>query len=1476
MRYKIIIHDTRATKDGFIDNPIDVSNNVIIGSSIHERYAEELDIGTMIVSPSNRKKEFDMFSLVEIISLKDNTIIDRHDMWIISDDVVPLSKKTKPEKYRHTVRLMELTSRLDQEMINTLSFTQPIQSIRNAPFEQKYQFLLNDVWQTGMLQEEYFTIKLPKLNIKESYVEKVKIPQVEEAEFRYLSTTFTTKRTYPVRLFVYKVTPDNTESFVVGLNTYLSDKDTELDLADGNYRFRVISTGEYETDEETPPTTLTGRRILDYYVRVNRSNRKTLFDLINIIRNTTPLEKKSQLDQTRIFDLLDEDLITLLKSIYAPQLLMSQITVRQGLNEVFKYINAVCRLVFKNKTLNLIVNQFNNRNKPFEIEDIFAFNTDKDILNYNTKIRTYLSNLIGNDSYDKPTISQPSFEDFEGFRSETLQLTPSTPKIFLKERLYRLVKVEARVKFKCPINAEGSQATITKTVDITNRVLELEEFRLKRAKVFLFGEGGLFGESALDVTSDPRKSFRRETQIEFATYKYLGKEIDFSGTTAGLAGFFQVPMYEIIIQGGINEELVYDIGKPVAQVGHPIENQAFFETAQNPRMAYYVGFPISSRTISSDFGSQGQPDERKISNVEIKVDYIAVTDSVHDSHKLDTSEIFKSTTKKVNQNGKLINFERATSNAYGIAQRYGVPTIKFSKHAKFLKNLPQVGDFTQNNEVIVEKETVLQNNYKIANYEATKSFNRLSKYVGIDKEFRAYEIPSPERSVLRNDVYNEFLEFEARHDPFVEYKNDTFIAYKFLETMYNTLKKREDVKNSKISSALVRTEGTKIAYPDESSQNKNYVFSPVVSLGGKYSLSFRFGWDSNRVAGDSVDYQHSFWKGFSKAYGLWQQFIQYTDDDGKVNEMFFRLTDELPVEKGIKDVLTYYPSGGEPYEYETSTQAPIPYKVTREFPLVRYQENLFNKNIDDITFVKTGTETSEDPLMIYKDPSEKYHLNYQISFVPKDKDAINEVIIGEYFTKNNVLIGGKSEDLILYLYEDNTKYLEFDDKRAKESKNVTKINLKDNEEDLQIVYRSDSFGNFYPIGITINLTPNTTSWAIANEEGNLYLACNSNKKYLVLLPRNKRRDVQYDWLNKKNTGFILSTSIASQVELDFYTQQEELIMGTTLGSKVLIELMPQNTIDLAISSHIGSQTIIELGSELFLLSISTNLDSGVDVTLSSNVVYQHEVNSNIGSQVIIEVEPSTPIHQHIESNIGSQTIINLSSSIMYQNEINTNIGSEVNIELSGGINYSQDTTTNIGSQVIVDMSPNLIHQHEVNSNIGSEVDIELAIQKNESLNVTSGISSKVEVDLESSIVKASFNSNGGTPSYSSVSGNKPLYVNKPSPDPTKSGYTFDGWSPSLPRNISSDTTFTAQWLAPQPDGSEWVEDPSISSFDYTLNIEVTDANACVTSSTTAKNDLESQYPAEEEFIGTTARVRYYYMVNGIFNLCSGDFRFEVE
>ena len=84
----------------------------------------------------------------------------------------------------------------------------------------------------------------------------------------------------------------------------------------------------------------------------------------------------------------------------------------------------------------------------------------------------------------------------------------------------------------------------------------------------------------------------------------------------------------------------------------------------------------------------------------------------------------------------------------------------------------------------------------------------------------------------------------------------------------------------------------------------------------------------------------------------------------------------------------------------------------------------------------------------------------------------------------------------------------------------------------------------------------------------------------------------------------------------------------------------------------------------------------------------------------------------------------------------------------------------------------------------------------EPLSITSETISSGEINFTPSVlpppITATFDSAGGTPTFASQSGQSPLTVTDPG-SPTRSGFVFAGWSPSLPTTITQNTTFTAQW-----------------------------------------------------------------------------------
>ena len=1173
-----------------MDIPIDITKQVSIGTSIRQRFAEELDLGKITIINSRREKEYDMFSLIEIIITTDNgKELRKFELFVMRDEVTPITKKANGLYYKHEIDLIELTSRLDQEFINTLSFTQPLDGRYLAPFKHRYQLIRENGNAFDVNVDDTY-IYLPKVSIQNRYQTNIKIPLVEKSHSNYFvgSEKFTT--TSDVYVKVYSLSYDGSQTYLPEHYHIISNSEKELDLEDGDYKITIGTLVETDFDE---PLIDDYKYIREYqfFTRVSKNARITLYDIIDKIRITTPLEKRSLLNNTRLFSIHPK--LEFLKNIYAPQLLLKRMTVRDGINTVLKYVNAVCRLVTTNINFSLDINKFNERRQPYNIDEIIDYSTDKDINNYNTKLRSYLSNLISSDTMEDPSVVQPSYEDFEGFRSETLQLEAGSPVVELKEPIYRMIKATAKIAVSHPHSNDFWGSVSTYEIDITPHVLEENEIKQRRQRLFLTGATsipvisnnfdimGYVGEIAY-------RDFLRDTPVEFAKYNYLGKKVDFRG---GLDSAIKFPVetWKSMLFSALSEHLVFKIGLDSREAG--VANHIYNGFGERSKL--YSGRTIRNSELH-DFYSPLFSEEAKLSNIKVKFEYITMGDLIHDAHKEDTENIQKSTTKIINQNGRIVAHDRVTANAYGVAQRFGVQTINYTKVSTSPTEIEEPGDYAENDEVVVEKETVLYNSYLRSNIEATKYFNRLSKYVGIDREYRPYEIPDPTRSEKREDIYNEYLEYRTSKHGAMSYKNDTYLRYEFMDNFLRTLTSQPSTEKP-ISTAIVYTDGMRERYPITTVANvrhEPYVIAPITKMGGKQTLSFKFGFKHNRSAGDVLDFQPSWWQGIiSEPYGLWQEFIQYTDDDGRANEFHFEFYNKIPRMNYVTPMVNY--------------------NRTKDLPLT-YKEYAIGTNTPTFgtpsSFVESRNHNGlEDPLVIKKDPSEQYNLTYQISIVPFEVNNHREVYIGTALTKYNKLITENAKETYLYIHNDGTKYLQFDEEKIKDGSVRYPISNY-----VEILYREDENQNTFPVGIRIfPPVQEYTSWAIGDEDENLYVAVNSDDDHLWFIPKNKRTRVLYNWFHY-DFKLQVEQVISSVSMLHMFEIEDEISEFTNIESDINVSMKTMFSVSDAFSAYeyYSSQLTKGMKNSILIddeLLIHVDETTNVSTVLSVSMVIDDEI-----------------------------------------------------------------------------------------------------------------------------------------------------------------------------------------------------------------------------------------------------------------------------
>ena len=216
--------------------------------------------------------------------------------------------------------------------------------------------------------------------------------------------------------------------------------------------------------------------------------------MIEIVRSTIPIESSYYHDTTRLFDLDTTTLYdtgitleTLFKSIEMPQMFFQKMTARQILNTIFKYINAISRLVFvEGDNDKLTVDFFNKLTGSFTQEDILDFKTSQDISGYATKAISWLQNSLQSGFRDNPSIKTPATNRFKTVRAKDVQLTETTNGYVLplEKSIYELSKIIVRIPKVSVVGFGGySQVFTDYEIDITTRVIQKKFWDLKTRTV---------------------------------------------------------------------------------------------------------------------------------------------------------------------------------------------------------------------------------------------------------------------------------------------------------------------------------------------------------------------------------------------------------------------------------------------------------------------------------------------------------------------------------------------------------------------------------------------------------------------------------------------------------------------------------------------------------------------------------------------------------------------------------------------------------------------------------------------------------------------------------------------------------------------------------------------------------------------------------------------------------------------------------
>ena len=1111
----------------FIINGEDVTDKVSLGANVKERFAEELDVGSITISYSKKNTPEKVLGLTTVKKYNDkNQLLKRWDMYIVDDEVEPITKDNN--FFRHELTLIELTHKLDYYIVNALGFTQPIVETVTAPF--KHTLSIDSpipIFQKNTVVE---FPEVPKLYSR-YYESKIQIPTTGQV---ILSTSSNPDSTLLVevgrfdlllnvnRLYDDGVVEQVTINHNITTTPYVFDE-----VPDGTYQFIFTFNRNFTTPvifPEDQSYIVNASREFVFETRFIKRKRYTMYDVINRIRTNYPLERADLFDSTRLFN-INEELADKLKKIPAPQLYFNRQTVRETINSALKYVNAVCRLVM-NGDKELVANFFNERRGSFIDDDTTKFtkSDEQSATNYVSNNRAFLRNTVSSNDVNKPSVNEIG-EYAKGLRSEEYQVLPENGRLMLQYDIFRMVKIEAKVNLNVAYGAyETTGQAVPELfeekkevhyVDITPYIIEQSIFDQLDPVADVFGTSGNFNQLTNVPGVNGSGEFFRRKRNQLGNYKYRSNYIDFGGAVGSI---YQRTKLARIMESAITEHLSFKYHSRLRNsLGNPIGSFVYRGRDESNIPSY---FSPKRDLLGKDNEPLNLNNTDYLEEIGFRVSYIAIENTIDDAHKEDTEEISKYTEKVINNGEPVINYERASVSNYGISQRLGVPTKKYGRieHSKNTGNVEEVGYLNDNSEVVVEKDNILYHDHETYALETSKDFNRLAKFISVDRQFRPVEIPQSRETLERDDIYTEYVEYSSSTNNMTPRQNNTFLSNVYLDTFLNTIARNQSRNKDMVKAVLLRTDGFMNTYPlveiDPSFNlyRHSALLLPVISMGGKNNVSFEFKFKHNILAGDSVEVNRSsgigtiadWWNGLStqisnwltfggigeeyspRPYGLWRRMVPYGNENGEFEKLHFKFLTDFKTQPG--------------------TEGDRFFDTTRKYPIVEWTgtPSSYFDYVDDFTIAESGNpHTLDKALIVNKDVSEIYSLKYQVSLVPISDEQNRDLIIGSKLTSNNFLVSNANmKQLSLYLYNNpDDIHGTFDFEIAKEPDAIANLSV-------NVLEHNDRPYGFEITNPTLNLYHH---WVIADDDGNIYLACNKNHRFVFFEPRNKRSTIDYEW-----------------------------------------------------------------------------------------------------------------------------------------------------------------------------------------------------------------------------------------------------------------------------------------------------------------------------------------------------------------------------
>lgn len=864
----------------------------------------------------------------------------------------------------------------------------------------------------------------------------------------------------------------------------------------------------------------------------------TLFDVVDILRKTAVFEKTGFEEFFAPF-VIPQSLENELKEIIAPEFTFKDLTLRQALDEVGNYINAISRL---DRDKNLIFDKFNELLSPIN-EITESYKKEQNINGYSTYLSSDAINPINNAQ------SLGNYNNFEYYPSKSLwttlrsefgQFDFTNSVIPTPKPIYDVMGLETVIQLEVVRETgfyDGSNYVVQNTtteidsdfyvLDITDNVVEKKEY---------------------DILEELTGGWQKDLNKRNAIFFNYGKKGISMGQTFGVFDIQQ--SFPLVIQSALIKNIVESY-MPISETG----TYSFQGELSSGYFEFWGVGDNEDTRILIKYNLVGNIDEF-ISfsrwKTLFRVKYIPLPPSIrYEVVRDDLTEVNLFTYNTINQKMRMVDLQSFADNMKGRINQLGEGMLQLSHKVKSIDFSWRVGDFTQDNFVITKKEVIAQRDHYIINYELNRNFNKISQFLGIDQEIRQWEIGESGRTLDRDLNYNEFIEVYSTNDGTFTYdagqvtiKNNAL----FLDTFDNS------VETEPMDFGVFNAEGVL-----EDEQGPYSLLLPIYKLSGGDAFGFYFDFESNASAANELEEGDS-----SYAINLLESVAESVFGTGSFGR--------------------YY---NVPVKY-TGQVGRLP-----NFNISIYNADLTIGNPDFETeaqdansLPKFSKSISEDSIIssdFYAEKDNRERLKFTMLYQILSKD-LNDVIIGERLSTHNSFVTTDKKNIELRAFNDRkftnrNKFVKLDDFDYKSTQNFLTIN--------------DS--NSY-IEVTDDIS-SYSSWALTDDEGYPYIMVNSNNPRVVFEFNNKRSGIDYGLEDLPN--FLRRPNVIEEVvgseELSFKLgnpNDEDVNIEVALGQEVKTLEVPANSVSgLFTFDQLEPNLNYSFSAKCLPLQGSTNLES---------------------------------------------------------------------------------------------------------------------------------------------------------------------------------------------------------------------------------------------------------------------------------------------